>query len=490
MIQAQSTTPSQSLRQTLKPSPKLIAGQNMLGLSKPEVEKETQELVEENPCAELDAEQGERRTTEGWPDRSADMPQERTEPTREAVEAKRFANQQRLDTEYGGENGDRPHRRALSRQSECDGKTFALANQAGRPLSMYENLHEQWRFAEVGPQIRHAGELILEHIEEDGYLRTALEELAARGQPALTVEALEEALGVVQRTLDPPGIGARAPQECYLIQLNRFPEDHKLERVLVEQYFTDILKNRFPAIAKHLGIDLEEVEQAVSRIKKLDRHPARRLEMSEAQHVRVDVVVTTGEDPGDYLIQLTRTTADRIGLSRFYKDLAEELKKKGGLGSDEDKKALDYIEKHLEAIEQFRTAYTYRKDRLEEVVKAIVRRQLLFLEYGLSALEPMRMADLAAELGCDESTISRAVRGKAIQTPQGIFQLRRLFSNGCESVKMQIRQLIEEEDPHRPLSDSKIVECLNAQGIDVGRRTVVKYRQKLGIAHSRLRKRF
>ena len=490
MIQSITLNQELSQRQEFVLSQSQIASQEFLALSGEEREREAQDLIDANPMSELEAERGERQAQEPRLDDPATKPKNQGEPTRDASDATRFSHLLQFTREYGGKDTVRPLSRARRAHGERDSKMDALANHSSQPPSAYEYLHEQWKFVDVSPQIRRAGERLLEYIEQDGYLRTPLEELATRTHPALTLDELKEALDCLQRTLDPPGIAARDLEECLILQLNRLPDNHKLDRVLIERHLQDIASNRYPAIVKRLGIGLEEIKQAVSRIHRLDPLPGRRIKTTTAQRIRVDVTVEKEQDSGDYQIQLTRTTADRIRLCRDYEELRENLKCKGTAHNDADRSTLHFLEKGFEPIKQFIKMNAYRNSRLEEVAEAIFRRQELFLEYGPAALKPMRMAHLATQLGCHESTICRAVSGKWVQTPRGVFPLRFFFGNGRESVKEHIRELIVKEYPSGPLSDAHIAERLKTQGIDVERRTVTKYREQMGIANSRLRRRY
>ena len=366
-----------------------------------------------------------------------------------------------------------------------------MANTASRPQSLNEFLHEQWVFVAVSPRIREIGELILGYIEDDGYLHTSLEEIAEQHVPPYTIDEVEEALSWVQ-TLEPAGVGARDLRECLLLQLDALDGDHALERALVENHLTDIEKNRYPVIAKATGRSIEELKDAVRRLGKLHPHPGYLVVDRNVPRVTPDVIVEYAEDGEGYTVRLARGNNPRLRISDTYRRMLQE--------SRDDKSAREFIRKNLESAGALIDAVSYRRSRLLEVAEEVVTRQRDFLELGPAGLKILRMSELAEKLKCDPSTISRTVADKYLQTPRGIYPLRSFFTGGTESesgeatswdsVKVRVREIVTAEDKKDPLSDDVIAARLQAEGIDVKRRTIAKYRQQLHIPPARERREF
>ncbi len=495
MSQYMSQNLALGLRQEQRLTPQLIQSMNVLQLPVLALEAHIREELERNPALETEDLEG--RT------RRDDKPTE-PEPSSEvggAVdaesihEAECFRRLERLSREYDMDDGDQGFGRARRTGEEHDPKLDAMANTACRPVSLYEYLHHQWVFVEVDDRIQQAGELILNHIEEDGYLRTPLSKIAEQHVPPFSTAQMEEALRCVQ-TLDPAGVGARDIRECLLLQLDRREGDHALERLLVDRHLVDIEKNRFPAIARATGRDVAELKEAVHALRKLNAHPGYLVSGWDVPRITPDVIVEETDDgQGDvdgYRVRLARGNVPRLRISETYRKMLQE--------SRNDKNAREFLRKNIESAHALIDAIAYRKGRLLEVAKQVVRRQRAFFEKGPTGLKVLRMSELADKLGCDPSTISRTVAEKYIQTPRGILPLRSFFTGGTESndgkatswdsVKARVQELVEAEDKRRPLSDEVVAAKLKADGIDVSRRTIAKYRQQLHIPPARRRREF
>jgi RNA polymerase sigma-54 factor len=327
-------------------------------------------------------------------------------------------------------------------------------------------------------------EAIAGNINEDGYLDATLEEIAA--MEPWPVDAVEKALGIVQR-LDPPGIGARTLQECLLLQLKEQGCEDRLAFRLVLHHPDELQKNRLPELAKTLNLPLDEVAAEVDLIRQLDPYPGRNYAAAEPQYIFPEAsIVKIGDE---YRLVFNDDGLPHLRISPTYRRMLE--------GNAVSKEARDFVrEKFRGAIELLKNI-EHRKRAIYRVCEAIVRRQRGFLDHGIEHLKPMLLKDIAEELSLSLSTISRVVNNKYVETPQGIIELRRFFTEGMTRqdgeaistrvIKLRIRKLIEEESAQRPLTDDDIVAILERDGIRLSRRTVTKYRKQMNLPSSRSR---
>jgi RNA polymerase sigma-54 factor len=481
MSQFLSQIPSQMMRQEQRLTPQLIQSMDILQLPLAALEARINEELDRNPMLE-------RVENDHVPAVEPSPPEPATKEV--AAEAEAFTRLDRLSREYGLDEGDQGYGRPYRDAGERDAKMDAMANTASRPISLQEYLLQQWALEEVEEDVRRAGELIINYIDDDGWLRTDLAEIARQADPPVPMEVMERALRRVQG-LEPAGIGGRNLQECLLIQLDAQGGNHELERVLIERHLEDIQKNRYPAIAKATGKTIEEVKAAVGRISRLHPKPGYLVVDREAPPIIPDVIIDYAEDGDGYVVRLARGNSPRLRLSPVYSKMLRE---------HADKAEREFLRKNMESARALIDAITYRRDRLLELTKVVAERQRDFLEQGPQALKVLRMSTLAEEFGCDPSTISRTVADKYVQTPRGIYPLRYFFTGGTESadgestswdsVRARVKEIIDNEDPNEPLSDDAVVDKLQAEGLTVSRRTIAKYRQQLNIPPARQRKKY
>lgn len=387
--------------------------------------------------------------------------------------------------------------RRYAGEGERDGKLDALANTAGRAGSLQDHLLAQWRLADVDADLHAAGIRVIEHIEPDGYLRTPLEEIAAGSQ--FSVEQLEKALKEVQK-LEPTGVGARSLEECLLLQLDAIEEDDELaeghdfflERALITRHLKDLEQNRYPKISRDTGREIDEIKDAVRRLARLNPAPGRAFGIDEAPPITPDAVVYYDEDLGRYEVRMTRTPGDDLVIRGKYRKMLAE--------KSVDKPTRDFLADKLRNAKWLIESIKQRGNTISRVIRIVVDQQQEFFEKGPEYLKPLPMIQVADMLGVHVATVSRAVSEKWIETPVGIFPLRRFFSMGTTSasgeemswdaVKEKVRKIIEEEDKRNPLSDDEIAAKAREQGIELARRTVAKYRKLLNIPTARQRRVF
>ncbi|NOX59228.1 MAG: RNA polymerase factor sigma-54 [Planctomycetes bacterium] len=477
----------QYMRMEQKLTPQLIQSMSILQLNAMALENRVAEELEKNFALE----EGERvkAETNGSPGDVGTQDQNTGD-----INSESFQRLDRLTREYGSDDA-RGFANKVSRAAmvgERDAKLDAMANAASRPESLTEHLMVQWAVLELDDETRRAGEAIIYSLEDDGYLRVHLDEIAADGRPPLDEDALAVALEMVQR-LDPVGVAARDYHECLLLQLEAQRGDNKIEQELVRNHLRDVVRNRFPAISKATGYSVGEITEAVKAMQStLHLHPGYTVVDREIPRITPDVIIDDSESGGGFDVRLTRSSTPQLRISH---SAVEMLKDKSS-----SKEVRDFVRKHLEAATALMDAIKFRRDRLLVVAERIVERQADFFEVGPEGLKVLRMSELAEELECDPSTISRTVAGKYVQTPRGIFPMRYFFTGGTESssgestswdsIKSSVQKLIEGEDTKDPFNDDQVATLLNKSGIDISRRTVAKYRQQLGIPSSRQRKKF
>jgi RNA polymerase sigma-54 factor len=495
MSQILSQVPRHLLLQQQRLTPQLIQAMDILQLNAMALEARIAQEVDGNPALEVVP--GEEEVgPEGSPAEPSteDAPDVEQALVVQEGDARDFERLADLVREYDWLDEEGMYRGAKSRarlSEEGDIKMEAMANTPARSISLREYLLDQWNLTDVDAETRQLGMTIIDHIDEVGRLSTPLEQIAEQMKPLAALPRLKDALARVQQ-LDPPGIAARSLQECLLLQLEALPGETDLARRIIEDHFEALQKNRLPQIAKVLAVELEDVKEALQIIGRLSLHPGVDVVDRVAPAVVPDVLVEYNEDEDRYETRLARGNQRELRISPEFRQALER--------SRNDKKAREFIKQKLEAANAIIDAIKYRRERLLEVAKAVVEAQQDFLDHGEQHLKVLRMSELAGRFGCDPSTISRTVDGKWMQTPRGIYPLRRFFTGGTESgdgevlgwdsIKAKVQEIVDGEDKSQPLSDDEIVQKLKAEGIEIKRRTVAKYRSQLGIPTARQRRQY
>jgi RNA polymerase sigma-54 factor len=377
-----------------------------------------------------------------------------------------------------------------------DGKMDAMANTAARGANIAEHLRQQWAFVEAPPAVKRAGEILIDYIDADGYLRTPYDRIQMEQRDTPQTADLDAALKLIQ-TLDPAGVGARDLSECLLLQLSALESDEELaeghdfllEETLVRDHLNDLAQNRYPLISRKTGESIDDIKAAVKRLSRLQPHPGRALGATEAPPITPDAEIYFDEDKNRYEVKMARDIAPSLHLKGMYL----KMLKKGA-----DKKTKEFLTNNVRNAKWLIESIEQRRSTIERVIRVVVDTQREFFDKGPEHLKPLPMISVADQLGVHVATVSRAVSEKWIQTPRGVFPLRRFFSGGTQSasgedmswdaVKEKLRILVDNEDKDHPMSDDEIVEKLTEQGIDIARRTVAKYRKVLNIPTARQRK--
>ena len=351
--------------------------------------------------------------------------------------------------------------------------------------SLQEMLLEQVRESTLPQEQWPIAEMLIGNIDDYGYLKATVEELAA--STGLPPDQITGVLKVIQ-TFDPPGVGARDLRECLLLQFERLGQQNTLEYRIVNEFMDALGKRRIPEIARATGTTVDEVQQALVRIARLEPRPGRAYLPDNDQYILPEVFVRKSGD--DYVVTTNNEHIPHLRISNTYKDLMAQ----GGNSPE----VRNYIREKIRAGKFLIKSLHQRQQTILNIAREIVNRQREFMAKGVAYLKPLTMVQVAQIVGVHETTVSRAVSGKYMQTPQGIFEMKYFFTAGIQtangdgmsntSVKDMIAEIFKAEDPGKPLSDQEVVRMLKEKGIVIARRTVAKYRTELNILPPNLRK--
>lgn len=450
-------------------APQLQQSLQILQAATLELKNIVQQELQTNPVLEEDA------SLQETEDRSSD----------EADFQEEFEKLAKLDEEWRDYMAQNVSYSARSQEDEERRQFFldSLANQE----TLQQHLLDQLNTADVDAKKRKAAELLIGNIDDIGFLSAPMDEIAnLSGTP---IEDLQPALELVQ-TFHPVGVGARDLKDCLLIQLRRLGKAQSLEYQIVDQHLDDLGRKRYPDIARRLGVTVDQVQKAANFIATLDPKPGQIFSPEPNTYVLPDVVV---EKVGDeYVVSLTGDQIPHLRINKTYRDLMTQSRNGG--------EVRDYIRDKIRSGKFLIKSIHQRQQTILNIAIEIVKRQGDFLDHGTAFLKPMTMVQIADAVGVHETTVSRAISGKYIATPQGVVEMKFFFTPGYQtndgvalsntSVKETIADLVRNEDNRMPLSDKEIVEILSERGIPIARRTVAKYRAELNILPSNLRKQF
>jgi RNA polymerase sigma-54 factor len=495
----------------MKLSPRMIQSMEILQLPTMALEERIAQELTENPVLEMveeepDGELEGNAASDGATD-------ERTGEQPMVVEDGDTSNSRddfhRLDDmaeQYGqvweeNTSSSAEYRPRVREDGERDGKMDAMANTAARAASLSEQLLDQWRFTEIDPDTRRAGEHLISFIDDDGYLRADEQQILQQAPPDVTAEQLRQARTVLQQRLEPSGLGARNLPECLMLQIDAAmaetddPDDEQeltIARRLVADHLQDIEMNRLPRIARQSGLTMEQVQGGLARLRRLDPRPGRRLAPDRPQVVVPDVVVEYDPVHDRYVAALNYGRQPSLRINPVYSDLSRDRR--------QDRDTRDFVNQKVSSARWLIDSIEQRNNTLLRVVNVVIEVQRDFLDHGPEHLKPLPMIQVADQLGIHVGTVSRAVSEKYLQTPRGIFPLRMFFSGGTESdageemswtaVQAKLKQIIESEDSKKPWSDDQLAEQLKQQGVEIARRTVAKYRQQMNIPPAQRRRQY
>jgi RNA polymerase sigma-54 factor len=356
------------------------------------------------------------------------------------------------------------------------------------PESLQQHLQQQLDLSLIEPSVRKAAEELLGFINERGFLDEPLQKIGLNSSS--TFKDLREALGLIQ-SFDPAGVGASGIPEALLIQLDRASGKETIEYKIVKDHLEDLARKRYPQIAKAMSISVDQVTEAASNISRLSPNPGGDFDPTGNPYILPDVIIERNDD-GKWSARLTGEHLPALRINDFYKDMIGK--------SGVDAKARAFLRDQIRDGRSLIRSISLRQETILAIAHKLIDQQTEFLENGPRHLRPLTMNDIADELQLHATTVSRAVAGKFIQTPQGLMEMRAFFATGYQTedgaevsnagVREAIQQLVSQENQAKPLSDEAITKALAKQGITIARRTVAKYREQLNILPSHLRKSF
>jgi len=474
------------LSQQLVMTPQLQQAIKLLQLSRLELADVVSQELQENPVLEESAESEEElprelaAEAEGVETSLAEAVGEVPE-NREASDAEKIAdidwqNYAEAYPQTGFQGGAPEHEERRS-----------LEGTLTRRETLAEHLQWQLQLSDLGEAEREAASWVIGNLDEDGYLRADLDEIARRAGVAL--ECVQSALKAVQ-SFDPSGVAARDLRECLLLQLDALKVDDALVRSLVSDHL-DLLERRdYRVLARKLSLEAADVAAAARIIARLEPRPGRPFGGEEPVYIVPDIYVHKIGD--EHHIVLNDDGLPRLRISQLYR----EVLAKGATGVAKDTR--DYVQDKVRSALWLIKSIHQRQRTIYKVMQSIIKFQREFFDRGVQYLRPLNLRDVAEDIGMHESTVSRVTTNKYAHTPQGIFELKYFFNSSInrvqgdaiasESVKEKIRRIIGAEDPHRPLSDQRIAEMLRNANIDIARRTVTKYREAMNILSSTKRR--
>ncbi|CAK0759634.1 RNA polymerase, sigma 54 (sigma N) factor [Gammaproteobacteria bacterium] len=484
--------------QQLTMTPQLQQAIRMLQLSTLELQLEIQQALESNPMLD---EGEESDLDEELIDKSELLLA--ANETQEVVEATNGNGEDDSEQELDLKSGVIPDdlqvdsswedlydlRNSGTTNPDFDDREYEERSSAGE--SLRDHLLWQLQLGHFSPVNKLIATVLVDAINEDGYLSCSLEEIHATvAELAVGLDEIEAVLLQVQN-FDPPGVGARDPRECLLLQLRALPANTQWRDeayTLVSDYLSLLVRHDFAQLARRMKLTEDTLREVVKVIQRLNPHPGAQMTDTQSQYVIPDVVVT--RSGGTWKVELNNDGSSRLRVNPYYASLV----RRADNSSDNT-----YLRNQLQEARWFLKSLQSRNETLLKVANAIVERQSAFLEQGDEAMRPLVLHDISEILGMHESTISRVTSQKYMNTPRGIYELKYFFSshlntsNGeeCSSTAIRafIRRLVTAEKPDKPLSDNKIAELLSERGIQVARRTVAKYREAMSIPPSSERKR-
>ncbi|MEM1068238.1 MAG: RNA polymerase factor sigma-54, partial [Planctomycetota bacterium] len=359
-----------------------------------------------------------------------------------------------------------------------------------RPESLNDFLLHQLAEMDIDDRIEQIAERIISTLDarDGGYLRTPLADLLPVGHTDEDLQLAETALDVVQ-SLEPTGIAARSLSECLLMQIKPgFPHFEEMQ-VLIESHLQDLAENRLPQIAKKTGYSIELIQTVRDELHMLNPKPGAAFMETYVPNVTPDIILEQ-DDTGNYKVRLDDDRVPQLFISEYYRQRLQDPS-----ATAEER---EFIKNKISGAQWLIDSIEQRRSTLTKVAQAIVEHQKKFLDEGPEAIEPLKMQQIADKVGVHVTTVSRAVDDKWIQTPRGILPLKRFFVGGTQTddgedvawdtIRLKLQDLIDKEDKSDPHSDERLVEELKKAGMAVARRTVTKYRKRMGIPSSRQRR--
>lgn len=480
--------------QTLKLAPKMIHSMEILQLPVMALQERIEQEMNENPL--LEVQEVEPSTAEDSEPFERENPDAPAETERELVvdetkdNADDFERLLDLDREVPDHFDEMPRKSANRIEEDANRKFDAMANLEMRPQTLNDYLLTQLGELELERDLHEMCERIISYLDasDGGYLKISLTDLLPPDAGPEQMALAQTALGVVQQ-LDPPGIAARDLRECLLLQISAEMPYAEEVKTLITGHLEDLRDNRLPQIERKTGYSIDRINKAWEQLRRLNPKPGSRFTEAYVPSVTPDVFVDRDES-GHYVVRLADGSTPSLRISDYYRKRIAS-----GRATAEER---EFIKRKVNSAQWLIDSIEQRRNTLTRVAQAIVDYQTRFLDDGPQYIEPLKMQQIADQVGVHVTTVSRAVDDKWIQTPRGILPLKRFFVGGTRSddgddvawdrIRIKLQEVIDREDKTRPFSDDDLVLELKKHGMNVARRTVTKYRQKMQIPSSRQRR--
>ncbi len=467
--------------QKLVMTPELIQAIKILQFNTQELESYVEEQLLANPILETSASSsadstgGENEKTEKDPAEKSEDFQEKD--FQEIDWAEHFKEKQYDDISY--------------RQWEYNpgDNDYTYEQYVPSRITLTEHLMFQLQFAPIKPSCRNIGRYIIESLDENGYMTLDAEEIAK--EFGVSPDRVKNVLDVIHG-LEPIGVGARNLKECLLIQLKYQGNHNPMIEEVINNYLEDIAFNRLNNIAKALNATVKEIQKIADIIKGLEPKPGRQFGSAADENRYVIPDVTVEKIDGEYVVTVNESSAPKLTINNYYQKML--------INSDKESNISKFLTGRLNSALWLIKSIEQRKQTIYSVVSAVVKYQIDFFEEGPKYLKTLTLKQIADEVGIHESTVSRSINGKYMQSPRGMYEIKYFFTSGVsgnsgegissESIKTFIKEIVENEDPKAPLSDQNMVELLAERGIDISRRTIAKYRDEMCLPSSSKRKRY
>ncbi len=471
-------------------APRMIQSMEILQLPIMALQERIEQEIQENPVLDLQEED------QDLPEEPVEVenPDAPSEEERELVvdenknNEKDFERLLNMDEEWPDHFEERSRPSSTRVEEEGARKHDAMANMVARPQSLQDYLHDQLGWFNLSPELRAMADRIIYNLDANGYLQSRLEDLIDPSAGPEQLSLAQQALSIVQK-LDPPGIAARDLRECLLLQLTPGMPFYEQLKTLVTGHLEDLEHNRLPAIERRTGYSISLIQQTLLELRKLNPKPGANFGEAFVPNVTPDIFVELGDD-GKYRVRLEDGRTPTLYISPYYRKLLTS--------GEANAETREYIKRKINSAQWLIESIEQRRNTLTRVAQAIVDHQTEFLSKGPEFIEPLKMQQIADKVGVHVTTVSRAVDDKWIQTPRGIFPLKRFFCGGTvsadgeevawDAVRLKLQEIIDGENKKHPLSDDELVKELSKHGLTVARRTVTKYRKAMDIPSSRQRR--
>ena len=498
---------SQKLRtsQQLRLAPRLIQSMEVLQMPLAQLQERVEQELERNVAIEqVEPEASDEDRAQEQEQAELEIPEKPLESGEATETGAAFERAREFERDYG--EGAQPTTRHMD--GDRDVKYEMLAQTAARREPLSEQLRHQWDMIETDAATLLAGKTILDFVDDDGLLSADIEAIAAHSAKegaAVPAHELQRVLPLLQQWLEPAGVAARDVQESLLIQVDAKLDSQRWNerpsaldeaawrdaRILLKDHYEDFLENRLPKIAARSGMNVERIEAAKERLRRLTISPGRDLIDETERPIVPDVMVEFDSEQDRYVAAICDGSVPPLRVSARYSLMVEQ--------DATDTATKKFVQDGIRSASWLIDAITQRKNTLLKVVDIVLEKQREWFDEGSGHLRPLPMMDVADRIGVHVATVSRAVAGKWMQTPRGLVELRKFFTGGTENadgesvsweaVRTVLQEIVDAEDKTRPLSDEAITTQLRERGITIARRTVVKYREQMGIQPARRRRR-